>query len=212
MSPDGFTKPLPEERLLKLIRGKGAPPAATAIPAQAAAAGAAAAAPASPMSRRRLRALPWPRAATLVLGSLLVVELLSLVAEFTIPAPVIVVPKPLPVADASASASSAVAPEIPALAQSAAGALFTASPEATPGAAGGAHAPPSEAVQALASRLTLMGIIAGNPAQVIIEDSKSGKTYFLSVGQGTVDGAVLEEVQDHRVVLSVGGERVELSL
>ena len=57
-----------------------------------------------------------------------------------------------------------------------------------------------------------MGIVAGNPSQAILEDSKTGKTYFVSVGQSAVDGAVLEEVRDNRVVLSVGGERFELGL
>ena len=211
MSPDGFTKPLPEEKLLKLIRGKGAPQAATAIPPQVAAAGAAAATPASPPLRRRLRALPpWPRVATLVLLSLLVVEGLYLVLELSIQAPVITVPKVSTVAETTAGA----APELPALARSAPVTLFAAPSEAAPGALvpGGGHAATSETVQAMAARLSLMGIVAGNPAQAIIEDSKTGKTYFLTIGQGIAEGVVLEEVGDNRVVLSVGGERIELGL
>ena len=152
MSPDGFTKPLPEEKLLKLIRGKSASHAAAAASPQVAAAGAAAASPAFRPGRLRVLPLPWPRLATVILGTILGVELLYLIVEAAIPIPVISVPKPsqhTPAAPASATAP----PEMPSLTQSASGGLFSISPAASagPGTAAG-RGPLSESVQALASR------------------------------------------------------------
>jgi len=60
--------------------------------------------------------------------------------------------------------------------------------------------------------LTLMGIVSGNPAQAIIEDAETKKTYFVTPGQMVVDGAVLERVLDNRVVLDLNGEKIDLTL
>ena len=57
-----------------------------------------------------------------------------------------------------------------------------------------------------------MGIVAGDSPQAIIEDSETKKTFFVTAGQMVVDGAVVEQVLDHRVVLTVAGEKIELSL
>ena len=64
----------------------------------------------------------------------------------------------------------------------------------------------------MAARLTLMGIMAGNPGQAIIEDSQTKKTYFVTVGQGVVEGAVVEKILDNRIQLDLAGEKIELSL
>ena len=70
----------------------------------------------------------------------------------------------------------------------------------------------SEAAKLLASRLTLMGIVSGNPSQAIIQDSQTQKTYFVTVGQSVVDDAVLEQVKDHGAILDLNGEKIELAL
>ena len=99
-------------------------------------------------------------------------------------------------------------PDMPSLTASAARALFAPSAFT----ADASHAPPSVSAKLLASRLTLMGIVSGNPAQAIIEDSQTQKTYFVTTGQAVVEGAVLEQVLDNRVVLDLGGEKIELTL
>ena len=57
-----------------------------------------------------------------------------------------------------------------------------------------------------------MGIMAGNPGQAIIEDTQTKKSYFVSPGQPVVDGAMLDQVLDNRVILDFEGEKIELSL
>ena len=57
-----------------------------------------------------------------------------------------------------------------------------------------------------------MGIVAGEPAQAIIEDTQTNKTYFVTAGQAVVEGAVLDKVLDNRVILDLDGEKIELSL
>jgi hypothetical protein len=64
----------------------------------------------------------------------------------------------------------------------------------------------------LAARLTLTGIVSGDPPQAIIEDSETHKTFFVTPGQTIVAGAMLERLEENRAVLSYGGERIELGL
>lgn len=57
-----------------------------------------------------------------------------------------------------------------------------------------------------------MGIVSGNPGQAIIEDSQTKKTHFVTVGQVVVEGAVVEQVLDHHVILDLDGEKIDLTL
>jgi hypothetical protein len=213
MSPDGPTRPPPEEKLLRLIRGKAAkpPPQPDAAPDAADGVEAVVFSP----EVRRDRARPaWSQVAMAVLGAILGMELLWLAWQAAWPLPPVealpagapegaaAVPPPAP------DAAAAAMPELPSLAAIARDALFAAS---SGGAAAG-FVPPSGSATLLASRLTLMGIVAGDPAQAIIEDAQTQKTYFVTAGQAVVEGAVLDQVLDNRVVLDLGGEKIELTL
>ena len=46
----------------------------------------------------------------------------------------------------------------------------------------------------------------------IIEDSETKKTFFVTAGQMVIEDAVVEQVLDSRVILTVAGEKIELSL
>jgi hypothetical protein len=154
----------------------------------------------------------WPRFAVSFLGAILVLEALWLIVQAV---------RPLPGARAPLEAVStmpsdeervpAPSPEIPSVADSAARPLFS------PGApsAGGESAVPRAALSGSAkligSRLTLTGVVSGDPPQAIIEDTQTQKTYFLVAGQA-IEDAVLEQVMDDRVILDLHGEKIELSL
>ena len=211
MSPDGSTKPPPEEKLLRLIRGKSSRRDS------------AAASPSSGIAQvvvlsdlRGARELPWPRLATFGLGAVLVIEAIVLIAQALRPLPTI----PVPAIDASVSSepapTTALPQELPSLAASAARPLFTSPAEmAEAGPTTSTPTPkssPSAMARLLTSRLSLMGIISGNPAQAIIEDGQTKKTYFVTVGQAIVEGAVLDQVLDNRVILDLQGEKIELTL
>jgi len=58
---------------------------------------------------------------------------------------------------------------------------------------------------------TLKGIIAGDKPQVILEDEKNKKSYFLYKGD-SVDNIKVEEIQEDKVILTINGERLELTL
>lgn len=70
----------------------------------------------------------------------------------------------------------------------------------------------SEQAHAWAARLTIRGVMTGTIAQAVIEDTQTQKTYLVTVGQRVLEGLVVEEIRDNRVVLSWQGEHVELSL
>jgi len=208
-------KPPPEEKLLRLIRGKDPKPAASTVSAAAS----------HPMPTAVLRfgevaaqgrTRRWPRIAAVTLSALIGLEAAYLLLQLMRPFPVIqvpvvpTVPTPPPITS-EAGTSPAPLPDMPSLAASAARPLF-ASPVHVMGSALPSGAAPSAAVKTLAARLSLMGIVAGNPAQAIIEDAQTKKTYFVTVGQMVVDGAVLQSVLDHRVILELEGEKIELTL
>lgn len=206
-------KPPPEEKLLKLIRGKGTRPSAEAAAPQTAGA-AAMAGVRAPDATARARALPWLKVAIGVLGAVVCLELAFFFVQALWPLAPVTVPV-VPLAATAPSTESAggsepvtaLSPDVPSVAASASRALFAA-------AAPAAHAQsrPSGSANQLASRLTLMGIVAGDPAQAIIEDSQTQRTYFVTAGQAVVEGAVLEQVLDNRVVLDLAGEKIELTL
>ena len=76
MSPDGSTKsPLPEEKLLRLIRGKHRPPEPSAAGAKPAA------------LALRFDAPGWPKLAVGALGAILVLEAVWLIVQAVRPLP-----------------------------------------------------------------------------------------------------------------------------
>ena len=204
--------PTPEEKLLRLIRGKGTRQAAEGtMPAPAGGAAAATRLPGAPPGRAR-RA-PSLRAAIGFLGAVLGAELVLLLVQVLRPLPTVTVPvviaSPVERPAVPEAPAAPEAPDVPSVAAAASRPLF-----APPAASAAATEPsrPSGLATQLASRLTLMGIVAGHPAQAIIGDSQTQKTYFVNEGQSVVEGAVLEQVLDNHVVLSLAGERFELSL
>jgi len=111
---------------------------------------------------------------------------------------------------AEAAPTAAPSPQIPSLAMSASRPLFTSSADAASSNTPRVQQSPSG--KQLAAHLTLMGIVAGNPGQAIIEDDQTKKTYFVTVGQAVAEGAVVEQVLDHHVILDLDGEKIDLTL
>lgn len=202
-------KPLPEEKLLKLIRGKGRAHAGT--PADAPAQGPGAGAIKPTLSSTRIRLRYGTRVLIGGLGCLLAVEFILLIVQALRPPPHIEIPQ-LPDASEAPGVPSDTLPPMPSLAQSVSRPLFSPPTDAPGLASSGPRQAPSGSATLLASRLTLMGIIAGNPGQAIIEDSQTKKTFFVSPGQSVVDGAVVEQVLDNRIILDFQGEKIELTL
>ena len=208
MSPDGL-KPPPEEKLLRLIRGKighataGGTTASTAAPAGSASIG---------QLVGRAQRLNWSQAATVGLIAILGLEAVWVVVQLVRPLPAMTVPA-VQVAPSMPDPSAAVAPaiDIPSLATTATRPLFTA-PAGGGEDAGAARPSMSGSAKVLASRLTLTGIVAGATPQAIIEDTQTQKTYLVSVGQPLAEGAVLDQILDNRVILDFNGEKVELAL
>lgn len=214
MSPDGSVKPPPEEKLLRLIRGKAA---AKPAPESAPMSPQAVAAAAVSVRAQRVELGPewsqWPIGA---LAAILAAEAVALVILLAWPVPKPAVPV-IPQAVVSTGPqpvdpSMSPMPEIPSISAAASRAVFA--PSAGGAASGGTTviAAPSGSATLLSGRLTLMGIVSGNPPQAIIGDSQTQKTHFVSVGQPVAEGAVLEEILDNRVILNYSGERIDLNL
>ena len=206
MSPDGSAKsPPPEERLLQLIRGKPRPSSAAVAPQ-----------PASTMLMSRATAVGvrwtshWPVWVGGVLGVILMVEVVVLIVQLIRPLPSIMLPSVSASPPATGSPTVAL-PEVPSISQEVSRPLFAPS-SAEPGQTASSIMAPSTQATDLAARLSLVGIVSGNPPQVIIEDSQTKKTYFVSQGQPVVEGAMVEQVFDTRVILNLQGEKVELAL
>ena len=216
MNPAGSLKPPPEERLLRLIRGKGAKPPAAADPPAAPAGVGIAAGPRWVEGPARTGRIPWTRIAVGGFGIILAIETVALFIMMIRPLPVISAPIVVASPPADAAAQEALPEEIPTLSAAVARPLFAppagTSPEGGSGLAAGSKRAPSESAKLLASRLTLMGIVSGNPAQAIFEDTQTKKTYFVSTGQTVLEGATLEQVLENRVILDLQGEKIELSL
>ena len=215
MSPDGSTKPSPEERLLRLIRGKGPAVPGAAPPARHSAAGSSPGATGGSGTAVVARHLQWPTIAAIGLGGVLVAEVGYLAIQLMRPLPPIVVPA-APEIPAAAPTNEAPSPvDVPPLPGSVSRPLFVsslASTASTAPVASPQSSAPSAKANSLVTRLTLMGIVAGDPAQVVIEDTETKKTYFVTVGQAVAEGAVLEQVLDNRVILNLNGEKIPLSL
>ncbi len=146
------------------------------------------------------------------LGVLAFVEVIALLIQAARPLPMVEVPLIQPTSEPLAAAADPLQ-EMPSVAESLTRPLFASPIDHAPNPANqNPKAGLSDTAKLLAGRLTLMGIVTGDPSQAIIQDSQGGKTYFVTVGQPLAEGAVLEHVLDNRVVLSVGGETIELSL
>ncbi|MDP3723581.1 MAG: type II secretion system protein N [Candidatus Omnitrophota bacterium] len=212
MSPDGSPKPPPEEKLLKLIRGKtlrgGTESAEGSSPPSQAVSISLAGLPGAGTQRWR-----WPLLAAVGLGLVLGLELSVLVAQMTRPLPTVQMPS-APPASVPQAVPDADQPseELPSLAASVSRPLFAVVKDEAPSAQPVERAGPSRAATELAARLTLMGVVSGEQAQAIIEDTQTKKSYFVQVGQAVVEGAVLDQILDNRVILNFEGEQIELTL
>ena len=206
MSPDGPKVASPEEKLLRLIRGKSAPVAGDASQAQPPAPG--------PIGRAGPKTfLPswWLTALNTTLGTLLGAEAIVWMVIATKPEPVVEIPVPSPQSSQGTPETAGGSPSepLPSLVSAAARPLFQlVTPQSTPQES----LKPSEEAKTLAARLTLLGIVAGEPAQAIIEDAQTKKTFFVTVGQPVVEGLIVRDIRENRVVLDLSGETIELSL
>lgn len=209
MSPDGSMTPhpLPEEKLLNLIRAQQA--ARPVVAATVSAGGSRGIAGSTAARQRFKRGIRWVKPVVGCLSLVLVVEVVVLILQFTRPLPALNPPVLDTPHEPSVAAPSSE--ELPVLVESVSRPLFAPVAVGVPSSQG-SRTSPSASGKSLAARLTLTGIVAGDPAQVIIEDAETKKTYFVTVGQMVVDGAVLKQVLDNRVVLDLDGEKIELSL
>jgi type II secretory pathway component PulC len=66
-----------------------------------------------------------------------------------------------------------------------------------------------KAMDALLKDLKLVGISWGNDPEVIIEDVKAGKTYFLKTGD-SISSFKVDAILKDKVVLESGGQKTEL--
>ena len=225
MSPDGSkSTPPPEEKLLRLIRGKGAEPAPQAAAPTVVGARLAGPPASSTIVRasegRRWKAPAWSlMAVNVVLGCVAVGLLMAIALVAFGPSPSVGVAVEAPVENSPGEPPEREAspPETPSgpsaapLSAAAARPLFV-TPVSPGTAARAASVPLSQQAKELAGRLSVLGIVEGEPRQAIIEDAQTKKTYFVSVGQQVVDGMVVTEVRTDRVVLDVDGQHLELSL
>ena len=78
---------------------------------------------------------------------------------------------------------------------------------------GGTTGPEETAITSggVSDQLGLVGVVAGDNPQAIIEDKKAQKTYYLTKGQ-SIDGYAVEEIYEDRVVLNSEGKKISLSL
>src|SRR3989338_7319185 len=73
------------------------------------------------------------------------------------------------------------------------------------------QAPTGEINLDLIKNINLVGVIAGDNPQAVIEDKKAQKTYYVSKGE-FVNGLQLEEIHSGKIILNYKGQRFELYL
>ena len=154
-------------------------------------------------------AAKWPQWATGLLGTVVIVELGLLVFQLARPLPPLDLSTPS-TANPPVSADELTPASMPSLASLTSRPLFAAgeAQQTTPQET----ALPSGQVNALAARLSLVGVVAGASPQAIIEDSQTHKSYFVTKGQPVVEGVVVQDIQDNHVVLKYQSETIELNL
>lgn len=70
-------------------------------------------------------------------------------------------------------------------------------------------APPAPPVLDLAQNFKLVGIILDNDPKAVVEDVRNQRTLFLSHGD-QLEGAVLKEIRDGKVIFMLNDQRLEL--
>jgi len=75
----------------------------------------------------------------------------------------------------------------------------------------GVAGPVSGVAVDLVKDINLVGIIAGDNPQAIIEDRKTQKTYYLDKGQ-FIGEFQLEDIQEGKIILNYNGQKFELHL
>ncbi len=68
---------------------------------------------------------------------------------------------------------------------------------------------PTLAAADMVKDLSLIGIISGSTPQAVIEDKKNQKTYYLTKGQFIGESQV-EDIQEGKIILNHNGQRYEL--
>lgn len=201
--------PSPEEKLLRLIRGKHKPPAPSAENALGAQSGAVR----RPGRSRAGWQAPagWLTGLNVVLGCLVGLEIVALIVTWTRPVPPVEVEIPTGHVPSGPPEEPPEEP-VPSLAAVVSRPVFQMAIQGPVPNAGKRPGSPSEQAKTLAARLTLIGIVAGDPPQAILEDAQTKKTHFVSKGQGLIEGLSVEEIQENRVILDLDGEKIELSL
>jgi type II secretory pathway component PulC len=63
----------------------------------------------------------------------------------------------------------------------------------------------------LMKEINLLGVISGANPQAVIEDKKSGKTYYVTEGQMIGDFQV-EEIGYGKIILNYNGQKFELNI
>jgi len=74
---------------------------------------------------------------------------------------------------------------------------------------GGAGAPASGVNVDLTKDINLVGIISGEPAQAVIEDVKTKKTYYVTRGQFIGEFQV-DDIQEGKIIINYNGQKYEL--
>ncbi len=207
MNTGGSKIVTPEEKLLRIIRGKPAPGAGAGTEAAPAASAAAAAGP------RRAWGIPgWLiSGANIVLGCVIAGEVAMLMFTMASPEPPTIPPPTAGVERVDAPPVEAPTPSLAAMASRPIFAVAETRSAPSPSGQAAAKGPSAEAKQ-LATRLSLIGVVMGDVPQAIIQDSQSGKTFFVTSGQAVIEGIVVESVAENRVVLDLDGEKIPLSL
>lgn len=206
MSPDGSQKSPPEERLLKLIRGKEPQPAMPVVFTPSQDAGVLKV-ESSDVSQQTMR---WSSIVIGLLSLMLIAEIVLIIMEALKPIPYVVIPvipKSRQVIDVGVQKEREA---LMSIADSAARQIFIAPVVAVKAAVKDDR--PSLAVSSLSARLSLLGIVSGESPQAIIEDSQTKKTHFVSEGQHVAEGARVKEIADSSVILEVADETIELTL
>jgi hypothetical protein len=67
------------------------------------------------------------------------------------------------------------------------------------------------AAEDIVGNIGLVGIIAGDNPQAVLEDKKSQKTYYMTKGE-SFNGFIVEDISQGRVVLDYQGKKIALSL
>ena len=192
MSPDGSTKPSPEEKLLKLIRQSPA--------------GRQGAAPT--LFTARSFAVAWPRMVITGLIIMVCAELVWLVSQTVRPLPIVERPV-IPHVGADPTPPVQVEPD--SLLMNAPPGLF-AQPMGTPPSPPQPSPDPvvKQKAEDLRTRLKVAGIMGGNPARAILQDTRNNRSYTVQIGD-RVEDSVVKEIGSGRVVLDLAGDPIELT-